>query len=144
MLQTQLDPLCASVPHFSTRVFILSTVLVLHCASFSHSTSLFPNCNLRKIMSKCSVPFLSSYPLFYGWQTTERKGPERKRPCLGWRQCHRTVWRHQKEADKILWRWLADTTRLQVMPDAWYNDLLHCLNWRIIHRPAAVQTNSST
>ena len=84
-MHTQHDPPCASVPHFSSRVFILSTVLILPCASFSHSTSLIPNCNLRKIISKCSVPFLSSYPLFYGWQMSEREGLVRKRPCLGWR-----------------------------------------------------------
>jgi len=49
-----------------------------------------------------------------------------------------------KEVGNIQWQWLADTTQQEVTPDAWYNDLLHNLNWRIIHRPAALQTNSST
>jgi hypothetical protein len=84
-------------------------LVTMHTAPLSHNShrpfwhhlvphSLTPPVSFLIVISeKRSVPFLSSDPLFYGWQMTERKGLERKRQRFGWRQCHRTAWRHRRK-----------------------------------------------
>jgi hypothetical protein len=67
----------------------------------------------------------------------ERTGKEAAMPLLKTVSQHSLT--HQRKQATFC-DWLPDTTPLQVTPDAWYSDLLHSLNWRIIQRPAALQT----